>query len=542
MKRIYIVGLTVLLFMGLTACTDWLEIKPESEIILNDYWQKQSDVDAAIAACYVGLGDPAVISHMIVWGEMRSDNMTEGIPFIGDAQKVMDGDISPVNYAASWGSFYTVINYCNTILHYAPDVVNRDDNFREADLKRVQAEVLTIRSLCYFYLVRAFKDVPWIEQPSITDAQVYTVPKDSESVIIKHLISDLTFAQQYIITDYGTKAANHGRFTRTSVNALLADVYLWSQDYQNCSQTCDLVLADSRIKLEDPSVSFPHIFYIGNSTESIFELQFYDSKSQSNSTIRDFYGRNTNTTTFGSLIGFPITLAYSEEYSASRGAYSPFDFPVPGTNNLYEGASDVRAKDSYELYGGKYYIFKYAGAMRLPGTSGVSTYVYNTSSTPNWVVYRLPDVMLMKAEALVQLSGDTLYELNNIANMKLAISLVNKTYMRSNVGKDTLVYSYYATQDKMADLVLRERQRELLFEGKRWFDLVRVARRGYPASTNGLSTLNDKVSHKASASTNVSSGVPVMDALYFPISAYELKSNPALKQNPFYETTSTSTR
>jgi hypothetical protein len=374
---------------------------------------------------------------------------------------------------------------------------------------------------------------------------VYTVPKDSESVIIKHLIEDLTFAQQYSISDYGSKAANHGRFTRTSVNALLADVYLWSQDYQNCSQTCDLVLADSKIKLEDPSVSFPHIFYTGNSTESIFELQFYDSKSQSNSTIRVYYGRNTNTTTFGSYIGFPTTLAYSEENianGATRGAYSPFDFPVPGANNLYEGASDARAKDSYELYGGKYYIFKYAGAMRLPGTNGVSQYLYNTSSTPNWVVYRLPDVMLMKSEALVQMSGDTLNKLNNIANMKLAISLVNKTYMRSNVGKDTLVYDNYATQDKMADLVLRERQREFLFEGKRWFDLMRVARRGYPASTNGLNTLNDYVSRKASASTNVTSGVPVMDALYFPISAGELKSNPALKQNPFYETTSTSTR
>lgn len=72
-------------------------------------------------------------------------------------------NILPTNSYTSWSSLYTLINYCNTVLYYAPMVI--DPNFTVAELNAKQAEVLTLRALAYFYLVRVYKDVPLVLNP-----------------------------------------------------------------------------------------------------------------------------------------------------------------------------------------------------------------------------------------------------------------------------------------------------------------------------------------------------------------------------------------
>jgi hypothetical protein len=83
----------------------------------------------------------------------------------------------------------------------------------------------------------------------------------------------------------------------------------------------------------------------------------------------------------------------------------------------------------------------------------------------------------------------------------------------------------------MEELVLKERRRELLFEGKRWFDLVRMARRD--GNTERLSQLVLlKYTENVSA---VRIKLADMNAIYWPILKDELKINTLLKQNPAYE-------
>ena len=115
--------------------------------------------------------------------------------------------------------------------------------------------------------------------------------------------------------------------------------------------------------------------------------------------------------------------------------------------------------------------------------------------------------------------------------------MINETYLRSNEGADSLKVANYGTKIEMEKLVLRERQRELLFEGKRWFDLVRVARR-----ENSTTTLNTYVDRKSSSATSATLGALVMDAVYMPISRWEIEANPKLIQNPFYEENTSSNR
>jgi hypothetical protein len=511
MKRLFSFAFIAITYIITSGCTDWLDIKPESEMVLEDFWQSESQVNSVVAACYRSFTEYDVMSRMLVWGELRSDNVTAGKSVPDEMSKMLNVDISPNNKFNHWGSFYTIINTCNTFLHYAPSVVDSDPNFTEAKLHALEAEILSLRALAYFYLVRTFKEVPYIDKPSIDDNQVYNVSKSSEEFILEKIVDDLLLALNYARDKFETPEYTKGRITKNAVRAILADVYLWQENYQACIQTCDQILDDTenRMELVEGEDVLSEVFYDGNSIESIFELQF-DDINQDNKVLKEYYGHS------GEMFGqwsFPVVFIY--------GVYSPFGFQAGAVK---ESVKDLRIKDFLFARVDKFYVFKYAGALRQETSAGFNYYIYR-NTTANWIVYRLSEIMLMKAEALIQL------ESNNIQ----ALDLINTVYLRSNpdlLGQGLNIQDYGSKLD-MEKLLLRERQRELMFEGKRWFDLMRLAKRAN-SPTPLLSYVLKKYSGTASAQATKMS---VMDALYLPIHSDELKANTELVQNPFYELT-----
>lgn len=505
--------LTLILAITLVAsCTEWLDLRPESEIVLEDYWQTEAQATSVLSAGYRALTLDQSIERMMVWGELRSDNVIEGSNSYLDMLRVLNVNITPTNYYANWGVFYQIINYSNTFLHYAPQVVNKDQNFTESKLHQLEAEALAIRAFTYFYLVRAFRDVPLILEPSIDDLQDYDQPKSTEAVILKQIIDDLLKAKQNIRADYGKGAYNKGRFTRNAVNALLADVYLWAQQYDNCIAVCNEILQDKSLQLVDGEKVINEVFYLGNSRESIFELQF-DKDLQHNNSVNWMYG----------YAGVPDGQLSFPKYLTSEGNFSPFNYAASA---IKESTDDIRENHFYgkTVNGTGYSIFKYAVIQVTENADGTFTPRYRTSAaTTNWLVYRLSDIILMKAEALVQLNRDV----NDLRN---ALQLVNTTYLRSNPTADSLSFTAYANQSDMEKLVLRERQRELMFEGKRWFDLMRLVLR-----KNDPTVILAYLSPKLSGDNMQLKKLSVIDGLYFPVLKSELDINPNLKQNPFYE-------
>ncbi len=517
MKNNFKILIAAALFLsGASSCSNWLEVLPENQMILEQYWKTESDAQGVMSACYRGLIENDVTYRMLIWGEMRSDNVIKADNNDENLNKIMGQEISPSNVNCSWGAFYSIINNCNTFLRYAPDVVKVDANFTTDKLHAMEAEVLTIRALAYFYLVRAFKDVPYISTPSIDDSQNYMVVKSTERVVLDSITSDLLKAAQYAKTSFPTLTYTKGRITKNAIYALLADIYLWDQKYDECINMCDKVMADKTLKLVGAENVIKEVFYVGKSPETIFELQFND-KVQINYATRNLYGWSGNDK---GGISFPTNLAPGKQYS-------PFKFSLG--NGIYESEKDTRSKDFFrtDASTGVYNIFKYAGLSRMENsTSNISTYTYR-SNTSNWIIYRLSDVILMKAEALLEKTGDT--------NFENVVALVNMTYKRSNPDSDTLTASKYSGFSDVENLVLRERQRELMFEGKRWFDLVRLARR-----VNSTDPLKSYVA-KTTTGNEALGKMSVMNALYWPIYKDELTANPLLIQNPFYNTVTTST-
>ena len=253
MKRdiIYIKLIAIFsIIASFTSCTDWLSIEPEGKIVAGDYWKLESDVEAVLSTCYRSMIEDDIIRRMIVYGELRSDNLMGGYGVSETHKKIIEANIQPTNYYASWSSFYKVINYCNIVIHYAPTVI--DPNFSQSELNAKLAEAMTLRALSYFYLVRAFGEVPFITDASISDTQDYNIAKSSESKILDSLEADLIKAEGWAMSAYGKLNANKGRVTKNAIRALLADIYLWRNKYDECIAAADRVLADPLLKMIEP--------------------------------------------------------------------------------------------------------------------------------------------------------------------------------------------------------------------------------------------------------------------------------------------------
>lgn len=514
-----LVGTIALLFTSV-GCTDWLDVLPENQLVKEDFWQTESQVDGIVAGCYRSFTEYDVMTRLVVYGELRSDNL---VPFDYVSQslyKIANVDITPENNFASWTPFYKVINNCNLYLHSAQAVVDLDPNFTQIDFLSYKAEVLTLRALAYFYLVRAFRDVPWITEPSIVDNQNYFVKTSDERAILDSLYKDLAIAEVYA-PENSKIASDKTRITKRAVRSLLADIYMWDGEYDNAIAMCDKVIADKSLQLVPAETMYRNVFSNKNSTESIFELYFYSGKNEmENKMVYNYYGGSNNAM---AELGFPYFLGNLNSI------YCPFTKDVVNPPSKFDitDVTDYRFWESFNYnllnsfaVGG---IFKYAGISASKSTNSGSI-LYNYSSTSaDWIVYRLSDIMLLKAEALVA-RGD------NEQDLIAALKLVNTTYLRANPSVDSLLFSNYNSVNEMGELVLRERQRELLFEGKRWFDLMRLVRR-----TNSPIEMLKYVGQKFTddAATQYSK-MSIIDGLYFPIATSELKSNKLLEQNSFY--------
>jgi len=542
---------------ALTSCSDFLEISPLETIVLDKFWNEETDVENVVAGCYSAMQSQAVIERMMAWGEFRSDNVVGGTGIENNLNlsNIFKENINANNSYLKWGEFYNIINRCNTVLYYAPIVAGKDPNYTQSELKATQAEVTAIRSLMYFYLIRTFRDVPYYTEPYLDDSQPFALPATPFAKVLDNIIQDLERVQGDAVRKYPTTKTYYqrGRITQDAIHAMLADMYLWKQDYQQAVRYADMVItaktddfnaevnrngsldANNQQLIDGyPLISdgystgnyygnaFTAIFGEGNSRESIFELIYMNNDQMlANGAVSNFYGNSETFPGSVRVADFLMSDVNDELFTVFESKYDA---------RFYENMQPING--SKTLAG----INKYAnnsvminlGKADLEGTYG-SAYAKDLCHA-NWILYRLSDVMLMKAEALVELADTTASD----TLLKQAYSIVNTVYKRSNCStsdKNLDASKHSVTnKDDMRDLVLLERQRELMFEGKRWFDLVRRSMRD-----GNTGKLAGRVALKGSGgSTAISSKLASMDAIFWPYHIDELTVNKNLKQNPAF--------
>jgi tetratricopeptide (TPR) repeat protein len=465
----------------LSSCKKFLQLTPDSQISASNFYNKKADFDNALLGAYATERALYSTTTSIYLSELSTDN-TE-ISWSSPSTDEMQFDqnaLTPTNAFINsiWRTCLTTIAQCNTILARIDAV-----DFDAASKDRIKGETKFLRAFNYFYLVRAFGNIPITDKEFKSPEEILAADLTLQPAqkVYDVIISDLTSAETLLPVALNTDKT---KASSATAKALLGKVYLTQHDYAKAAAKLKEVIDLNQYSLVS---TYKTLFTNGNNnlSESIFEIEFVSGKSLGNNYSAQFTPAITSMAIFtnnlqgGGRIVPTLDLIKSYEAGDLRKSVSVSDSVLL-----------ISGQKSYARYGLKFVDFK---AVDL--ADGTITYT----------VLRYADVLLMYAEALNELNST-------------AAALDNIKPIRARAGLAALP----ATLDQAAIRLALEKERrvEFLYEGHRWFDLVRTGR--------AKAVLN---AHYASQGLSFS----VEDyELIFPIPQSEIDLNPAVKQNPNY--------
>ena len=241
--------------LAMVSCIDTV-ILPDDKTVEEDFWQTKGDVAMMVNGAYNGLMSSNLLQRFVVW-TMRADelNLNQALNN-SNLSQIYSANIQTTNSYSSWAELYSIINDCNLVLDKSAEVMSIDPNYMEGDHMNNIGQMKALRALCYFYLVRVYRDVPLILEPYKFSSQEMNVPQVAPSVVIDQIIADLEEAKGMVLSSAVVRdGAAYNYFTSNGVLALLADVYLWKASvygdgysYNRCIECCEAIRANRQMQ------------------------------------------------------------------------------------------------------------------------------------------------------------------------------------------------------------------------------------------------------------------------------------------------------
>ncbi len=449
MKKIIVfITMPVLLLSLLPGCKKILEVKSESSITEENYFKNEGDFEPYVTGIYTFMRS---FANNITYGTERSEELIAGSNSrFGVAWSQI---ITPSSGAINYIDWYRAIGHCNLLLAKIENFPFSSEDSR----KKIIAEALCLRAYFYFHLTRIIGDAPLMLQ-AVTDENVPLLARSSAADVMKQIQADLDAAiagfksiSTFAVTNYPSKYS----FSYGAAQALKADTKLWSAKVSGGGDA-DLTAAIAAIDEVELSgvvlnADFKNVTGTRAATNKEDILAAYYQRDETGAN----YGLNA--LPFLSIVQGALNLdsiPYAQTSGNGQGAYQI----SAKSKGLFTNTNDKRIPFTWiterQNSGSKIsWITKYPG----------SKYADDRISDNDIIIYRLADLLLMKAEAYAALDNTT-----------LAIENLNKVRNRAGTG------DYAGATDKVSveKEILDERGRELFFENKRWYDLVRFHKGG----------------------------------------------------------------
>ncbi|MDA3891751.1 MAG: RagB/SusD family nutrient uptake outer membrane protein [Salinivirgaceae bacterium] len=462
-RHIAISALVVSLF---ASCSDdFFEAEMGARITPDQHYKSYEDVDLSYLGCKAHLQDIAE-NHVLVDG-LRSDQMDITEYADRDMIDINRHELTSDNKYFDPSNYYKMIININEMLPYLPQVLEIDRDFDSLAFEAYNGLLVTLRSWAYFNLVRLNGEVAIVDADDPSKAPEYL----SKSQTLDRLISELLpFYSEEDIYRYDI---DH--------YVLLGELYLEKGDYANA------------VKYLKYSIDGPAFAQTGSNiwymVDNVFQEEswkniFINSEDQ-NTTVRTKV-RYSFVTGQGNTLEQWMHQSFKPDVKPTAILIDAFKNETQQNGDPADVYRGLGA--SYDTTAsGDYFINKYSIDTELPHGADV-------------ILYRAADIHLLLAEAL-----------NRNGESALALALLNKglggmtdrpgeySKWSANAGVRGRVYLADVTADgveAIEDLIIAERAKELAFEGKRWFDLVRVAERRIKKGTGDESYLADKVASK----------------------------------------------
>jgi starch-binding outer membrane protein, SusD/RagB family len=414
----YVIPVLIIVITGLSSCKKQLDIgSPIDKITTEVAFNSDQSATSAVLGVYsqMMLTTPYIMSGgSTIWSGLVSDELA----FTGTTANTLafnSNTISPSSSTLStdfWQRGYFHIYHINTSL----EALNRSAAVSPVVKDQLKGELLFLRSYIYFYLINFFGDVPYSTTSDYTVNAV--MPRTPVATIYNNIITDLSTARSLLPASW--PAAGKARPNVYAATALLARVYLYTQQWQQAENMSTEVIASSGASL----VSNLNNVFLSNSTEALWQLA---------PVVQGF-----NTTEGLNFI--PANTTTKPLYVLTTALFNAFE----------TGDQRKTAWTKTNVITGQNYNYPNKYKVRM-----------NATVTEYYMMLRLSEQYLIRAEARAQQD-------------KIAPAQSDINIIRSRAG---LTATTANTKAALLTAIEKERRIELFAEwAHRWFDLKRTGR------------------------------------------------------------------
>lgn len=553
MKTIYQFICAISIVCGLTACNDMLDTKPQGVFTAEQI--DENSVQGLLASAYAGLeahyfgNNEAFAGPSTNWiFDVRSDDAYKGGGGTGMEQNIHLLEVSELNSdniscLNKWQNNFYAISRVNVALR------TLEQTSGLANANQIRGELKTLRAWYYFDLIRIFKRIPYITEND--DPSTKSNGEFTRAEIFNKIKADLQEAAPMLPA---TKNAV-GRITRPTAQAVLAKVCAFAisegaATWAEVEQACDAVINTHEYDLFANFGDLSKIDF-NNGKESILAMQCSTANNYAhinwcnllNCTYSEgnLYGNgddfflgsqnlvNAFRTDANGLPYLDGTFNSVKVDANYTGNVDPrLDFTVGRIGMPWRGHTyTINWCRSYDIYG----EYSNKKAWTAPGVA-LNDFPWGCSSL-NFMFIRYADILLLKAEALIEQSADgdprltTARGLINQVRQRAANS-IDGSYTPQDLDPFAANYKvglYPATnwtKDYAQKALRMERRLELALEGNRWFDLVRWG------SDYLVNTMNTYMTEEANLRSYYQGRSVTADEIFLPIHIDEIDNSHGL--------------
>lgn len=450
MKKIHFLSILLIIVFS-ASCKKELDQNPISEATTETFYASENDFLQGVNAIYSNLR--SYPDRQINLSETRSDNIygvTTGGVFEWEGINSFHKTIASNGYVSeAWNTNFNGIFKANTFLAQLQQ--KGSAIITSAQLRnRFEAEAKFLRALFYFDLVRWFGKVPVADRP-VSANEALAIPRSPVSDVYQLIVSDLQFAADNL--PESNAAADKGRATKFAAKGLLALVHMtrsgptydiegpglalneWSQALTLLNE----VIASNKYSfLQKYSDIFSYTNE--NNAEVVFDVQYISGGLGLGATF--------------------LWILVPEGYFQSFGLPNQGGIQIrPVSQDLYNSFDTVDVRKTFSIEPGLTFAGQSDNRPFFKKYVDVTKYGRDRLDWPiNFIAMRYTDILMMKAECILNGASGTQAEVDTIVNQ------VRKRAGLADISNVTL------------EQLMDERRKEFGAEGLRWHDLVRSGR------------------------------------------------------------------
>jgi hypothetical protein len=499
-----------------------LDLAPEDYYAGGNFWRNSAQVSGNMLGLHNDLRSK--YQGLYILGEARGGTQVLYVGATGQSitfsTPIKDNAFTKDNVGISnWYDYYPCIMRVN---HFITEVESGCKFLSQQERGYFLGQAYGIRAYYYFMLYRTYGGVPVIEKAKImegiSDAEELYTLRSTPKQTFDFIKSDILKSEELFASDF--LSTSNGLWSKAATLMLKAEIYLWSAKVSDGDQSP----ASSDLQTSKDALSqligkfnllpkFTDVFeYSGKqNNETIFAIRFLEGEATN--FAFDF--------TYNIIAGF-VNTVYSKEGTlmgdtlrimAGGQNFNAYKFELFESYDVADSRKEATFLD--------FYLHNAAGdiidkGLVLRKFIGIINATGNRLFVTDIPVFRYAETLLMMAEVENKLGNDPSPYINEVRK---------RAY---GANYDPAIHAYITSDFAANEMaILHERDKEFVFEGKRWFYI----RRMQDASGKPL-----VFSPAANYGSNQAVLDPVADVhkVLWPVDANTLNNDPTVEQTPGY--------